>query len=115
MTASLIYKVLTRPQWEEAETLDVFKGAPVDIADGFIHFSTASQVEETVAKHFHGQKDLLLVSFEATLFGEKLKWEISRGGDRFPHLYDHLDVAHADQIFELQDHTDGSHRFPEVY
>ena len=71
-----------------------FAGAPVDLADGFIHFSTAEQVRETAAKHFAGARDLLLTAIEATdTWGPALKWEPSRGGALFPHLYAPLDPA----------------------
>ena len=115
MNGKLVYKIFTRAQWEGALATGTFKGAPVDLADGFIHFSTAEQVEETVAKHFHGQKDLLLVCFDGKQFGDKLKWEVSRGGDRFPHLYDVLNVNLAEKIIELQDLANGNHLFPESY
>ena len=82
-----IYKILPRALWDEAVTKGSFNGSPVDAADGFIHFSTAAQVHETAARHFQGMKDLVLVAVEADDLGEALKWEPSRGGDLFPHLY----------------------------
>ena len=82
-----IYKILPRALWDEAVTNGSFNGSPVDAADGFIHFSTAAQVHETAARHFQGMKDLVLVAVEADDLGEALKWEPSRGGDLFPHLY----------------------------
>lgn len=82
-----IYKLCPRALWEAAERLGRFDGAPVDLADGFIHFSTAEQVTETAAKHFADQSDLVLVAFEAERMGDALKWEASRGGALFPHLY----------------------------
>ena len=90
-----IYKILPRALWDEAVTKGSFDGSPVDAADGFIHFSTAAQVHETAAKHFQGMKDLLLVAVEADDLGEALKWEPSRGGDLFPHLYAPLPVTRA--------------------
>jgi|SRR5687767_7383897 len=90
-----IYKILPRVLWDEAVTKGSFDGSPVDIADGFIHFSTAAQAPETAAKHFQGMKDLLLVAVEADDLGEALKWERSRGGDLFPHLYATLPVTRA--------------------
>ena len=91
----LIYKIVTRAQWNAAQNAGVFDGAPVDLADGFIHFSTTAQVRETAAKHFAGQDDLLLAAFDTQEFGAALRWEASRGGDLFPHLYATLDPAHA--------------------
>ncbi len=93
MTRAPIYKIVTRDQWDHALREGVFHGAPVDLADGYIHFSAAHQVRETAAKHFAGQTDLLLVAVDPAPFGESLCWEVSRGGDRFPHLYDTLDPA----------------------
>lgn len=91
MHAVLIYKIVARSLWSEAEQIGRFDGAPVDFIDGYIHFSTAAQLEETAAKHFAGQKDLLLVAVEADRLGTALKWEPSRGGALFPHLYASLD------------------------
>lgn len=82
-----IYKICTNEEWGETETSGVFPGAPVDIADGFIHFSIGKQVNETAARHFAGQENLLLLSVCAEDLGPALKWETSRGGELFPHLY----------------------------
>jgi uncharacterized protein (DUF952 family) len=86
-----LYKIVSRDAWAAALAAGVFKGAAIDLSDGYIHFSDISQVEETARRHFAGQDSLLLVAFEADAFGEKLKWEASRGGALFPHLYDVLD------------------------
>ncbi len=110
-----IYKIATRAQWEEATECVTFRGAPVDLADGYIHFSTAEQVEETAARHFHGQKQLLLIAIEAEALGQALKWERSRGGALFPHLYGEFDPEQALSVLELQDCEDGGHKFPETY
>ncbi|MEM9357096.1 MAG: DUF952 domain-containing protein [Pseudomonadota bacterium] len=83
----MIYKICTRQEWQAALELGSFQGAAVDLADGFIHFSAAHQVQQTAAKHFRGQTDLLLVAVSADDLGDALKWERSRGGDLFPHLY----------------------------
>lgn len=84
---TLIYKIATADQWQAAEHAGRFEGAPVDLADGFIHFSTAAQTRETAAKHFAGQDGLVLAALDADALGDRLKWEVSRGGDLFPHLY----------------------------
>lgn len=84
---TLIYKIATADQWRAAERAGRFEGAPVDLADGFIHFSTAAQTRETAAKHFAGQDGLILAALDADGLGDQLKWEVSRGGDLFPHLY----------------------------
>lgn len=84
---SLIYKILPATEWAGAEAKGVFQGSAVDLADGFIHFSDAGQAQETAAKWFAGQTGLVLVAFEAEALGPRLKWEPSRGGALFPHLY----------------------------
>ena len=107
MTARFVYKISPRAAWDAALAAGTFTGAPVDLADGFIHFSTAEQVAETAAKHFRNQADLVLVAIDATALGADLKWEPSRGGALFPHLYAPLDVAHARMVFDLPLGTDG--------
>lgn len=84
---TLIYKIATKDQWEAAQASGRFEGAPVDLADGFIHFSTAAQASETAAKHFAGQDNLILAALDAERLGDALQWEVSRGGAKFPHLY----------------------------
>ena len=86
-TAMLIYKILRRPEWDAFRAAGETAGAPVDLADGYIHFSAAPQLAETAAKWFADQSDLVLVAFEADTLGDALKWEPSRGGALFPHLY----------------------------
>jgi uncharacterized protein (DUF952 family) len=82
-----IYKIGSASLWRAAEKAGVFHGSEDDRRDGFIHFSTADQVEETAAKHFAGQADLLLIAVDSAKLGDALKWEPSRGGALFPHLY----------------------------
>lgn len=108
----LIYKIAPEALWREAEARGVFAGAPVDLADGFIHFSTAAQAPETAAKHFAGQSDLLLIAVEADRLGEALLWEPSRGGALFPHLYRSLQLAEVAWVKPLPLGADGAHRFP---
>jgi uncharacterized protein (DUF952 family) len=83
----LILKIFRRPEWDAFRAAGETLGAPVDLADGFIHFSTAAQVAETAAKWFATESDLVLVAFNADRLGSHLKWEASRGGQLFPHLY----------------------------
>lgn len=90
---ALIYKIATAEQWREAERQERFAGAPVDLADGFIHFSTADTVAETAARHFAGQDGLVLAAVDAAALGDSLKWEVSRGGALFPHLYRELSLS----------------------
>lgn len=110
--ASIIYKICPEALWREAEKAGRFDGAPVDLADGYIHFSTAEQVRETAARHFAGQRDLLLVAIDADPLGDALKWEVSRGGALFPHLYAPLDPAAVLWVRPLPLGADGSHVFP---
>ncbi|WP_084032643.1 DUF952 domain-containing protein [Chelativorans sp. J32] len=110
----LIYKICPAPLWRQAEERGFFAGAPVDMEDGFIHFSTATQVKETAAKHFKGQSDLLLIAVEEEQLGEALKYEVSRGGDLFPHLYGPLPVAAVSRVEPLPLGPDGQHIFPAI-
>jgi uncharacterized protein (DUF952 family) len=107
-----IYKIVTQSQWREAEEEGLFRGAPVDLADGFIHFSTAVQVAETAAKHFAGKNDLLLVSVDAAALGADLKYEVSRGGALFPHLYANLLLSAVLWAKPMPLGADGVHRLP---
>ena len=107
-----IYKIATESTWREAEKAGVFKGAAIDLSDGYIHFSTAEQVKETAARHFAGQADLVLVAVDVDKLGEALKYEVSRGGALFPHLYAPLDPATARWVKPLPLDADGTHRFP---
>lgn len=111
-TMSVIYKICPAGLWREAVADGVFRGAPVDLADGYIHFSTAAQARETAARHFAGQSDLVLVAVTVAALGPALKWEPSRGGDLFPHLYGPLPVAAAASVVPLPLGADGSHVFP---
>ncbi len=90
---SRIYKILPRAAWTAAHEAGYFEGSPLDVSDGFIHFSTAAQAQETARRHFAGQSDLVVLELEADDLGEALRWEPSRGGDLFPHLYGALAVA----------------------
>lgn len=93
MAARLIYKIVPFSLWQPALESGSFAGAPVDFADGYIHFSDATQVEETARRYFAGQTDLLLVTVDTEALGEALKWEVSRGGALFPHLYAALSLS----------------------
>jgi uncharacterized protein (DUF952 family) len=108
----LIYKICPRTLWREAEAAGHFTGAPIDRQDGFIHFSTAAQVAETAARHFAGQDDLLIVAVEAGSLGDDLRYEPSRGGDLFPHLYGALPLTAVRSVDALPLGADGRHVFP---
>lgn len=111
-TPDTVYKIATKEQWQEAERSGCFKGAPIDLADGYIHFSTAEQVVETAARHFAGQDGLLLIAVDARSLGEALLFEPSRGGNLFPHLYADLPLDAVRSIEPLPLGVDGCHQFP---
>lgn len=112
--SDMIYKIAPRRLWEEAEDTGVFAGAPVDRADGYIHFSTADQARETAARHFAGQDDLLLVAVRAGDLGDALQYEVSRGGALFPHLYAPLSLDAVAWVRPLPIGAGGHHVFPEM-
>ncbi len=109
----LIYKILRAAEWQAFASAGETPGSPVDLADGFIHFSTAEQAPGTAAKHFAGEDGLMLVAVEAAALGDALKWEVSRGGARFPHLYRHLAMTDVAWTAPLPLGPDG-HVFPET-
>jgi uncharacterized protein (DUF952 family) len=92
---SLIYKIVDAEHWQKAVGAGLFEGAAIDLADGYIHLSDATQAEETARRYFADQHDLLLVAFDPTIFGDTLKWEPSRGGALFPHVYGTINPALA--------------------
>ncbi len=110
----VIYKIVPTDLWRDAKETGVFKGAAIDLTDGFIHFSTAAQVRETAQKHFSGQDDLLLVAVDGGALGDKLVFETSRGGDQFPHLYAPLPLDSVLWETPLTLDDDGAHQFPEI-
>jgi uncharacterized protein (DUF952 family) len=103
-----IYKILPRAAWTAAHEAGRFEGSPLDIAEGFIHFSTAAQAQETARRHFAGQADLVVLEVEADDLGEALRWEPSRGGDLFPHLYGALAAADVRYVTEAPLDGDGA-------
>lgn len=112
---TLIYKIVPRHVWLEASSSGVFKGASIDLTDGYIHFSSAEQSIETAAKHFAGQEDLVLVAVDTKSLGADLKYEPSRGGDLFPHLYAPLFMKSVVWEVPLLLGANGHHVFPENY
>jgi uncharacterized protein (DUF952 family) len=108
----MIYKICPVRLWVEAQRAGRFRGSEHDLRDGFIHFSTAAQAAETAARHFAGQDDLLLVSVDAAPLGAALKWEPSRGGALFPHLYGDLALDAVNKVEPLPLGPDGRHVFP---
>jgi len=107
----LIYKILRQPEWRTAMGQGKLIGSPVDVADGYIHFSTARQVRETAARHFHGETDLVLLVVDPQTLGTDLRWEPSRGGDLFPHLYAVLPMSRVMASYPLPLGEDDRHVF----
>ena len=107
----VILKILTAPEWRAAEQAGVFRGVGIDVKDGYIHFSTPAQAAETAAKHFAGLRDLVLVAVDAETLGAALKWEVSRGGALFPHLYGVLSTRDTLWAKPLPLGPDGKHIF----
>ena len=111
---ALIYKICEAATWRRAQAEGRFSGAPVDLADGYIHFSTAAQVRETAARHFAGRAGLMLVAVDPARLGAALRHEPSRGGDLFPHLYGELPLSAVVRAEPLPLGADGWHVFPDV-
>ena len=107
-----IYKVCGAAEWAEAARAGRYDGSAADRRDGFIHFSTAAQLPGTLARHFAGRDDLLLIAVDADALGEALKWEPSRGGDLFPHLYAALAVSAALWMKPIARDANGQHSLP---
>jgi len=110
----IIYKITPASAWREAERQGVYRGSPDDLRDGYIHFSTASQVAETARKHYFGQTGLFLVAVDADALGEALRWEPSRNDELFPHLYGELDLGAVTAILDMRARSDGYHDIPEL-
>ena len=111
---TIIYKICEQTSWRAALAAGRYCGSAVDERDGFIHFSTAAQLAETAAKHFARQTDLILVAVDDNGLGAHLKWEPSRGGDLFPHLYAALPISAVRWSRPLPDETDGRRPLPEL-
>ncbi|MBN8984835.1 MAG: DUF952 domain-containing protein [Xanthobacteraceae bacterium] len=110
----IIYKICPASAWREAERHGVYDGSADDKRDGFIHFSTAAQLAETARKHFAGQIGLFLIAVDADALGDALRWEPSRNGDLFPHLYEALDLGAVTTVYDLPVRADGGHDIPEL-
>ena len=112
MTATLIYHMCREDEWRTAEDAGVYPGSSQDQSDGFIHFSTAEQIVDSAAKHRAGQDGLVLLTVDAGVLGDALKWEASRGGAQFPHLYSTLPIEAVVCADPLPLGPDGRHVFP---
>ena len=115
MKSDLIYHICRGEEWQAAEAAGAYTGSSQDQADGFIHFSGGSQVVESAAKHRPGQIGLVLLSVDPNALGDALKWEPSRGGALFPHLYGPLPPAAVVQVDNLPLGDDGRHVFPDDF
>ena len=111
---ALIYKIITLDLWQAAQARGVVDGMPVDHADGYMHFSSAAQVHETARKHFAGQSNLILLAVSADDLGADLRWDVSRGGALFPHLYAPLPVAAVASARPLATGADGNPLLPDL-
>jgi len=110
-----IYKILRTNEWQDLRAQGETQGAPVDVADGFVHFSTAEQARETAAKHFAGEQGLFLAALDPERMGEELAWEPSRGGALFPHYYGPLRLSDVVWCQPLPLDDSGAHRFPDGF
>lgn len=108
----LIFKIVHRGEWDAAGKAGRYDGSAKDRADGFLHFSTAKQLMGTLEKHYAGAGDLVLVAVEDDTLGPALKWEPSRGGELFPHLYAPLSISHVRWSSEIRRGADGSFLLP---
>lgn len=110
----LIYKICNAAEWQDAAAKGVYRGSAADLRDGFIHFSGADQVTDTLARHYSGQVDLLLIAFEPKSLGPNLRFEPSRGGALFPHLYGALDPTLAISVTATPLGDEGRHILPAI-
>jgi uncharacterized protein (DUF952 family) len=111
---SLIYKICPASVWHEAERQGIYRGSRDDARDGFIHFSTAAQVDGTARKHYFGQTGLFLIEVDADALGPTLRWERSRNDELFPHLYGELDLGAVRRVISMNARSDGTHDIPEL-
>ena len=114
MNDAVIYHMCRAEEWEQAQSSGFYPGSSQDLADGFIHFSTAAQIKESAAKHRAGQSGLQLLAVDGAKLGGGLKWEISRGGQLFPHLYGALPVDAVIWVKDLPLNPSGMHVFPDL-
>ena len=114
VSSAIIYKICARTEWREAERAGQYLGSAADLADGFIHLSATEQVQGTADKHFAGQADLVLVSVSVDRLAPALRWEPSRGGVLFPHLYGPLPLTAVVGVVDLPLGADGIHHVPRL-
>lgn len=114
MRSNFIYKICAKTEWDEAAQDGLYRGSEVDLKDGFIHFSTAEQAVETASKHFSGINGLVIIKIACEGLSEALKWEKSRNGALFPHLYAPLSTGSIEWVADLPLGDDGQHVFPAI-
>lgn len=112
--SKLVYKIASKADWQAASAVGELAGTPDDLADGYIHFSTAAQLPETLAKHYRGQSGLVLASIDPGRLPVPLEWEPSRGGQLFPHLYAALPLSAVVGVRDLNARADGGFDLPEI-
>ena len=112
---SLVYKVCSIEEWNKATKKGSYEGSQVDLEDGYIHLSNKKQLKETVSKHFFGQERLVLITLSTKNLKDKLKWEISRNGEYFPHYYGNIETKFVNETFNLKLRHDGFHKFPKNF
>ncbi|ACT58596.1 DUF952 domain-containing protein [Hirschia baltica] len=112
MENRLLFKILDATAWQAAIAGELVQ-APVDIADGYVHFSTAFQVQETLDKWFQGEEEAVLIAFDANAFGDQLKWEVSRGNDKFPHVYGEVRANQAIKVWYMDIGPSGAPQAPD--
>jgi uncharacterized protein (DUF952 family) len=110
----MIFHMCRQTEWTASLATGRYPGSSQDQADGFIHFSTRAQIVDSAAKHRSGQADLVLIGVDPARLGPALRWEESRGGMAFPHLYGMLETALVDWVRDLPLGADGRHVFPEL-
>ena len=108
----MVYKILREPEWAAAQKTGTFGGSPDDLSDGFIHFSAADQLCATAEEHFVGENALILLAIDAERLGADLRWEVSRGGQKFPHLYAGLPLNLVQWCRKIHRGPDGRCIFP---
>ena len=109
---NIIFHICRKDEWDAAQANGIYSGSSQDRADGYIHFSASNQVKESAAKHRAGQDELVLLLVDVDLLGKALKWEPSRGGELFPHLYGDLPIYAVLKALDLNLGADGKHIFP---
>jgi uncharacterized protein (DUF952 family) len=110
-----VYKIATADAWRAATLVGYFAGSADDLRDGYVHLSARHQLRSTLEKHFRGEHDLVLIAYETDALGPALRWETSRGGDLFPHLYGHLPVSQSLWQRPLTPGSDGIHHIDEAW